>query len=104
MSRKHQSPEYKRNALIIRKRVRTIHKYGDPVQCWRCGRAIVPGQHFDVGHLPNAQGSALHELAPEHRHRTLSCPGNRAEGGRVGAAATNARRTTPEGQVKSWRL
>lgn len=95
MTAKHQTPEYRRNARIIRERVRTAHRAGGAVPCWRCSRPIVKGQPFDVGHLPHARASALSELAPEHRHATGACPGNRAEGGRQGAQKSNARHTPP---------
>ncbi|MFS0714091.1 hypothetical protein ABC195_09410 [Microbacterium sp. 2P01SA-2] len=66
----------------------------------------MPGQPYDVGHLPGALGSALHELAPEHRHETPGCcKGNRAHGGTDGAAKTNARHraiTKPTNQGTSW--
>ncbi|WP_067197145.1 hypothetical protein [Microbacterium sp. XT11] len=90
MSAKHQTPEYQRNARILRKRWTPEHQAGRLV-CWRCRRRILPGEPFDVGHLPHARASALHELAPEHRHRSRSCIGNRAAGGRQGASITNRR-------------
>lgn len=93
MSAKHRTAEYQRNAPIIRKRVRAAHAAGQAVPCWRCRRGIRPGQPFDVGHITGAIGSALHELAPEHRHATPTCTGNRSDGGRRGAAKTNARHT-----------
>lgn len=104
MSAKHSDPEYMRNAGIVRRRVKALHRQGEPVQCWRCGRAIVPGQPFDVGHRDGATGHSLAELAPEHRHATSYCQGNRSHGGSLGAAKTNARRIIPQGQVTSWNL
>lgn len=104
MTAKHHTAEYQRNAPIIRKRVKARHARGQADMCWRCRGPIAPGQPFDVGHLPGARASALHELAPEHRHRTGGCPGNRAAGGAVGAAITNARRTVnkPPTTVTTW--
>lgn len=104
MSAKHRDPEYMRNARTIRGRVNTIHRHGEAVQCWRCGGAIVPGQPFDVGHVTGATGHALSDLAPEHRHATRHCPGNRAHGGQLGAAKTNAARRVPQGEVSTWKL
>lgn len=104
MSAKHSDPEYMRNARIIRGRVRALHKRDEPAQCWRCGRAIAPGQPFDVGHRNGATGHSLAELAPEHRHTTPYCEGNRANGGRKGAAITNARAVVPQGSVTRWNL
>lgn len=104
MGAKHQTPEYRRNAPVIRSRVHAAHRAGRAVACWRCRRPIAPGQPFDVGHLPGARASALNELAPEHRHRTGQCVGNRAAGGREGASITNARRhiNVPTNQETTW--
>lgn len=100
MSAKHRTAEYQRNAPIIRKRVKAQHAAGQPVRCWRCPRPIMPGQPFDVGHLPGAQGSALHELHAEHRGE------NRSAGGRIGAAKTNARHapTVPTTRQTTWNI
>lgn len=91
MSAKHQTPEYQRNARTLRKRWAPAHAQGRLV-CWRCRRIIHPSHPFDVGHLPGALGSSERELAPEHRHRTQHCIGNRTAGGRDGATITNTRR------------
>lgn len=98
MTRKHHTAEYQRNAPIIRKRVKAQHAAGQAVRCWRCPRPIMPGDAFDVGHLPGARGSAMHEMAPEHRGE------NRADGGRRGAAITNARHavTVPTTNQTTW--
>lgn len=108
MTRKHQSPEYQRNARIVRKQVAAMHKAGMPALCWRGGGAILPGMPYDVGHRVGAQGSSLGALAPEHRHRVSGCcDGNRREGGRVGAMLTNktaARTVHNGGSVQSWPL
>ncbi len=45
------------------------------VACWRCGRAIAPGQAWDLGHSDHDRSVYM---GPEHRHRTPWCPGNRA--------------------------
>lgn len=104
MTAKHHTPEYQRNARAIKARVKTLHRLDEPVVCWRCRRPILPGQPCDVGHLPGAVGSALHELAPEHRHKTQHCAGNRSAGGKVGAAKTNARPVVAERKVTTWTL
>ncbi len=106
MSAKHQTAEYRRNARIVRQRVASAHRAGRPVSCWRCNRPIQPGQPYDVGHLPGAIGSSPTELAPEHRHRTGQCVGNRAAGAKLGAAITNARHTPtiPTKNTTTWRL
>lgn len=102
MSGKHRTPEYQRNARVIRARVAVVHRSGEPVTCWRCRRPIMPGQPFDVGHVDGATGSTLSDLAPEHRHATGSCVGNRADGGKQGAAITNRR--PPARSVQTWTL
>lgn len=108
MTRKHQSPEYRRSARIVRTQVQALHRAGMPARCWRGGGAINPRTPFDVGHLPGARGHSVHELAPEHRHRTAGCcDGNRREGGRVGALITNktpARTVHNDGNVQTWAL
>lgn len=107
MSAKHRTPEYNRNAPIIRARVKAAWRAGRFVGCWRCGGEIPPNTAFDVGHLPGAEASRLDDMAPEHRHRTGRCIGNRVAGGREGAAKTNGRRrpnTITKGQEKTWAL
>jgi hypothetical protein len=86
VSDKHRDPEYLRNARIVRARVRRAWRLGTEVHCWRCGCEIVPGMRFDVGHLDADGGHSLSNLAPE------CVPCNRRDGGRRGAALTNARR------------
>jgi hypothetical protein len=75
---------------------------GNPIPCWRCGHAIMPGVPFDVGHMDPHARPTLSNLAPEHRHATPQCRGNRAVGGSAGAAITNSRHTTSG--VTSWPL
>lgn len=86
MTEKHRDPEYLANARIVRARVRASWRMGSEVRCWRTGAVIEPGQRFDVGHIDPSAGHALSNLAPE------SVRSNRSEGGRRGAAITNARR------------
>ena len=60
-----------------------------PYPCRRCGRPILPGSAWDVGHLLPAEVGGTYTLtntAPEH----TAC--NRGDGGRRGAQITNARR------------
>lgn len=105
MTAKHRTPEYQRNARIVRGRVRAAHATGRPVRCWRGGGAILPGTAYDVGHIAGAIGSRLEELAPEHRSATPGCcGGNRSHGGKHGATKTNARHapTIPTTRETSW--
>lgn len=104
MTRKHQSPEYQRNARTVRARVRAQHKLGRPSTCWRGGGAILPGMLYDVGHIDPNGGDHMTNLAPEHRARTAGCcAGNRNIGGAQGAAVTNSRRYTDrQSDVQTW--
>lgn len=77
---KHQTPEYRTNASIVRAQVRRAHKAGTEVLCWRCGWPIDPEQAFDIGHLSADAGHSMDNLAPEHRGE------NRSHGGKTGAA------------------
>ena len=86
MSAKHRDPEYLKNARIIRQRVATCRRAGIEVTCWRCGHPIDPEQRWDTGHIDPDGGPGLDNLAPEHRYKSGRCIGNRADGGRLGAA------------------
>ncbi|KRC60911.1 hypothetical protein ASE14_08095 [Agromyces sp. Root81] len=97
MSAKHADPEYRKNARIIRGQVQQRRKRDDDVTCWRCGRAIHEEQTFDVGHINPDGGHSLDNLAPEHRYKSGRCQGNRAAGGRLGAARQQARTAGTKG-------
>lgn len=86
MTAKHQHPEYRKNARIVRARVRAAHRTGLEVTCGRCGYPIDPEQRYDVGHRDPEGGHGLDNLRPEHRGE------NRSAGGRTGAAVRGARR------------
>jgi hypothetical protein len=114
MTAKHRDPEYLRNRKIVRERVAALHRAGRPAICWRGGGAIwpaTPGRPatpYDVGHVAGARGHALHELAPEHRHKTAGCcEGNRRAGGKVGAMLTNKTKTRTvqsAQEATTWKL
>lgn len=101
MTAKHRDPEYLRNARIVRQRVAAARRSGQEVRCWRCGFEIDPEQRFDVGHFDPDGGPGLDNLGPEHRYKTTRCIGNRADGGRIGAARrqSSTPRTTPSSTV-----
>ena len=85
MSAKHRDPEFRKNARIIRQGVARRRRLGEEVTCWRCGRPILDGQTFDVGHIDPDGGSAISNLAAEHRYRIPGvCRGNRSAGGSLG--------------------
>nr|WP_274637067.1 hypothetical protein [Microbacterium bovistercoris] len=91
MTAKHRDPEYRRNATTVRRQV----ALGVRARvCWRCGRPIEQGEVWDVGHRDPYSPPSLGNLAPEHRSRRAGCVGNRAAGGRIGAAITNSRHGT----------
>jgi hypothetical protein len=102
MTRKHQSPEYQRNARVIRKRTDAQLATGAQLACWRCGRPIV--KPYDVGHIHPNGGEHMSNLAPEHRTRTGVCAGNRNDGGRVGGLSTAAgkRAAQKRSDVTTW--
>lgn len=104
MTAKHHTAEYARAARIVKARVAAARAAGRPVICWRCHRPIMPGVPFDVGHLDPRARPTADNLAPEHRHRTATCAGNRADGGSMGAAIIHARnrRHTPAADVRTW--
>jgi hypothetical protein len=89
MTAKHTDPEYLANARIVRAQVRQAWRLGTEVRCWRRGCILEPGARFDVGHLDAHGGHGRENLAPE----CVRC--NRSDGGRRGAAITNARRGEP---------
>lgn len=92
MSAKHRDPEYVGNARIIRSQVAMRRRAGQSVECWRCGNEIDPEQRWDVGHRDPDAGHHLGNLSPEHRYKSGRCIGNRADGGRRGAAIQKANR------------
>ena len=103
MTEKHQTPEFHRNARTIRNRTRSQLKFGNPVPCWRCGQAILPGMPFDVGHIDPNGGNRMTNLAPEHRFQVGRCRGNRSYGGTDGAAVVHGRQTQDRStNVRSW--
>jgi hypothetical protein len=102
MTRKHQSPEYQRNAKVVRTRAKAQLRAGILVPCWRCGHPI-EGLLFDVGHIDPMGGERMTNLAPEHRYAIGGCRGNRSYGGSDGAAVTNSRRVvTKRSDVTTW--
>lgn len=64
-----------------------------PLPCVECGRAVMPDDPFDVGHIqPLSQGGNVAEYGASHR----SC--NRAAGGKLGRAMVNHQRK----QTRHW--
>lgn len=88
MTSRHRSPEYLKNARIVRASLAARIDLGHLIPCVDCGRPIQPDQRWDVGHIvPASKGGSngLDNLGASHRY---AC--NRAAGGRMGAAITNA--------------
>jgi len=94
MTAKHQHPEYRKNARIIRQQVALARRQDRDVICGRCGRPIDPEQRYDVGHRDPQGGHALDNLRPEHRRE------NRSAGGRQGAAQTARNRSHAAGMLQ----
>ncbi len=87
MSRHHRSPEWYRARRVVRAVITARLTRGEHVPCVNCGRPIVLGERFDVGHIIDAdKGGTLDPSNLGGSHR--SC--NRSDGGRAGAIKTNA--------------
>ena len=97
MTAKHADPEYRKNARIVRQQVNKARRSGGEVCCWRCGNPIDELQTYDVGHIDPLGGHNMSNLAPEHRYKSGRCQGNRAAGGRLGAACQQTRATASAG-------
>lgn len=106
MTTKHSSPEWHRTTRHVRTVTNAAHKRGEEPVCWRCGRPLPESDAgnliYDVGHLDPNGGEGLDNAAPEHRSRTGACVGNRAHGGRMGAALTNSKRSTSTFRAPAW--
>lgn len=106
MTTKHSTPEWRRTTRTIRAQARRAHQHGDAVMCWRCGRPLPVDAEdrllFDVGHLDPNGGESVDNAAPEHRTKSTACIGNRAHGGRMGAALTNARKAKTTFRPLPW--
>ncbi len=96
MTARHQSPEYRKNARIIRAQTKRL----DVAMCIRCHGPIFisEGEPFDVGHIIDGirgGSNALSNLGPQHRKE------NRRDGGRLGAETTN-RGKRRERRLGTW--
>lgn len=70
-----------------------------PLPCVDCGRAVFPGDAWQVGHILAAVHGGQTTLAncgPSH----TAC--NRRAGGKLGAAVTNAKRRSAEPDIRAW--
>lgn len=86
MSGAHHTPEWHRARRLVARVITAKLEAGAAIPCVNCGRPIVLGQRWDVGHIVDASaggGVELSNLGGAHR----SC--NRKDGGRLGAAKTN---------------
>lgn len=94
-----QHHKYKRFSTFS-KRYRPSIAASLPAPCVNnCGRLVMPDQAWDVGHIIPAEDprstNERHNFGPAHR----KC--NRSDGGRRGAAITNAARR-PEQKRREW--
>lgn len=95
MSQWHKAAKHTSRTRTLRPRWQAAINRGE-VACWRCGRPIVPGQLWDMGHVTDlARGGDPNEMLPEHRGH------NRSEGGRLGAKITNTRQRTAK-RLPNW--
>ena len=88
MSRHHKAVKHTSRTRALRPRWQAAIDRGE-VACWRCGRPILPGMEWDMGHLEDlAVGGAAvaDQMLPEHRGH------NRSSGGKLGAQITNGKR------------
>jgi 5-methylcytosine-specific restriction endonuclease McrA len=82
----HRTAQWFRNSRKVRGILTPRIAAGSYVPCVNCGRAVQPGQRWDVGHIIDAaKGGSddLSNLGAAHRH----C--NRSAGGHAGAVVTN---------------
>jgi hypothetical protein len=86
MTAHHKTAQYFKASRQVRAVLGPRIAAGHFVPCVNCGRAVQPGQRWDVSHIVDAaRGGSddLSNLGAGHRH----C--NRSDGGRAGAAKTN---------------
>lgn len=86
MTARHKTAEYFRNSRVVRKILAGQIAAGRFVPCVNCGRAVQPGQRWDVSHIIDGYRGgtdARTNLGAGH----VRC--NRSAGGRAGAAMTN---------------
>ena len=84
---------YGYNHQLIRRRWQERIDSGEEVRCWRCGRLIVPGMAWDLGHDDNDRGVYR---GPECVH------GNRKAGGAKGGRVVQAKRRRQSGNSQQW--
>lgn len=90
MSAIHRTAAWRKLITEVRPIYRAAIKAGTG-RCGRCGKPVLPGQKFDVGHIDPHGPLTRANVRLEHAY----C--NRAAGGRQGAATTNAKRTKSKG-------
>jgi hypothetical protein len=81
--------EVTRMRAVWTARILTAYRAGRPIKCGRCGKDMIPGEPFDLGHRHAlVEGGDRKDYHPEHRSE------NRADGARI----TNARRS----RIRPW--
>lgn len=94
MSQHHRAQKWTTHSPKLREK----HAAMLPQPCIRCGRIIVKGESFHVGHrTPAALGGkpTMQNTGPIHARCNL------IEGGQLGAAMTNGRRKAANG-IRAW--
>ena len=97
MSRHHDAAKWSKLTKAARVRITATL----PAPCIECGRPIVPGQPFDVGHrVPLSLGGSVSDYGPAH----IKC--NRRAGGKLGGRISSKRdprdRSTDGTRAPSW--
>lgn len=94
MSRHHRAQRWEVHSPKLRKRIEPQL----PLPCIECGRAVLPGTRWEVGHRQDAARGGLptvENTGPVH----YRC--NRISGGKAGAAVTNSKRRQARG-FRAW--
>jgi hypothetical protein len=111
MTAHHRTPEWSKTTRTMRPRLQAAIDAGG-ARCIDCGRPIVPGQRWQVGHIVSvaqakAQGwttqqiNAPSNLGPSHAKSPGQRACNQIAGGKLGAAASNKKRNEGK-RLPSW--
>jgi len=96
MSQHHQRQKWSTHSPKLRKLIEPQL----PLPCRRCGRPVMPGSKWHVGHIIGAEFDGeptLANVGPEHARCSTS------SGGKRGAQITNARRRGQSNRAKGIR-
>jgi hypothetical protein len=111
MTAHHRTPEWSKTTRTIRPRLQASINAGG-VACIDCGRPVMPGQRWQVGHVVSvvqaraagwsvAQMNDPSNLGATHAKGPGQKACNQIEGGKLGAAASNKKRKE-EKRFPNW--